>query len=664
MHSRETRLSTAILSAKAHLSAVAESSSNNAAVKDNSTMRANSKLARLTGKVKENSQRKPLLSRVGVRNRPTYDLIADGILGRDSADYQPKLSMQNKSNETVNSVAERINNLRERTLAKISADKSDGDDTFFGFESDGTPIWSSLVTGERNIAARVHQRHSQVEMNHHTIHIPTPVDWPKQLQFNDHNNFKSWFTVTENKRATQLAEQVIDYPRQGTNPFVIIGDAESGKSHLLNAIGQAMLIRNDHLIYYVHGGELTEILSQQCDWTEVFSPASMLIIDDIDSILLDDEVANKWGTVIDVALNMNAHVIVSSKSLPDNWPASRLWDVLRSGVKTILNPVGVGSLMLYARSLAVRKSMVLTDEQLALIATFNHRGWRSTRNAIDKIESALRNGVELSDTVDVQNLLNDIIPERDLIDSNYETESVESVAERLINSVTDVVYSDQELGGIEFNTELPELSDDYQPPELAQLLDGLRDRDLVNDYVDSTLATLTPEAPSVIDVADSDRHLIAKMNRIVERDHSIAADILTDLDVGIDARIDQSNSQIFADADVLTNLESKLLNLAERTSAASIEGLIDIADELRELESELMFVGNATSLEQVPIDSLDSYTPDSDWNIDASAVSVEELTEDETIMIPIMGVLEPHPEGIIRTSTITPVDKMQSGEEE
>ena len=77
-----------------------------------------------------------------------------------------------------------------------------------------------------------------------------------------------------------------------------------------------------------------------------------------------------------------------------------------------------------------------------------------------------------------------------------------------------------------------------------------------------------------------------------------------------------------------------------------------------------MFVGNAVSLEQVPIDSLDSYTPDSDWNIDASAVSVEELTEDETIMIPIMGVLEPHPEGIIRTSTITPVDKMQSGEEE
>ena len=143
MHSRETRLSTAILSAKAHLSAVAESSSNNAAVKDNSTMRANSKLARLTGKVKENSQRKPLLTRVGVRNRPTYDLIADGILGRDSADYQPKLSMQNKSNETVNSVAERIKNLRERTLTKISADTSDSDDAFFGFESDGTPIWSS-----------------------------------------------------------------------------------------------------------------------------------------------------------------------------------------------------------------------------------------------------------------------------------------------------------------------------------------------------------------------------------------------------------------------------------------------------------------------------------------------------------------------------------------
>ena len=39
----------------------------------------------------------------------------------------------------------------------------------------------------------------------------------------------------------------------------------------------------------------------------------------------------------------------------------------------------------------------------------------------------------------------------------------------MIKSVTDV-GGEQEFGGIELNSELPNLSDDYQPPELEQLL--------------------------------------------------------------------------------------------------------------------------------------------------------------------------------------------------
>ena len=85
--------------------------------------------------------------------------------------------------------------------------------------------------------------------------------------------------------------------------------------------------------------------------SDVFASASMLIIDDNDAALQDDAIANKFGEIIDIALNMNVHVIVSSQSVPDDWPASRVWDLLRNGVKTILNPPGAGSLMLYARGL-------------------------------------------------------------------------------------------------------------------------------------------------------------------------------------------------------------------------------------------------------------------------------------------------------------------------
>ena len=373
--------------------------------------------------------------------------------------------------------------------------------------------------------------------------------------------------------------------------------------------------------------------------------------------------------MIDAALNMNVHVVISSKSSPDSWPASKLWNLLRSGVKTIINPVGAGSLMLYARRLAMEKSIVLSDEQLALIVTSGDIGWRSTKNSVDKIESALNSGVQLIDSIDVYKVMNDIQSDEEETVTELQTESVEDIANRLISSVVDVVYSDQKLGGIEINTTLPELTDDYQPPEFDVKSLEHSQRDFVQSHIDTTLDDLTPEAPSIIDVNDRDKHLIAKMTRIIDKDHSIAADILTELDMGIDAKLAKSNESISDDTDLLVDLEEKLLNLAERTSNASIEGLIGIADELRALEHELVAIDTDRAelpefIEDEFDDRLDSFEPDSDWNIDSSMISADDLIESESTITPIQGVLEPHPEGAFRTSTVTPVGTVLSGEEE
>jgi len=91
-----------------------------------------------------------------------------------------------------------------------------------------------------------------------------------------------------------------------------------------------------------------------------------------------------------------------------------------------------------------------------------------------------------------------------------------------------------EFGGIELNTELPSLSEEYEPPEFEQLLQDNSGIDYISHQLNTSLESLTPEAPSVIDIDDRDKHLVAKMNKIIERDHSIAADILTDLDIKFD----------------------------------------------------------------------------------------------------------------------------------
>jgi hypothetical protein len=112
-----------------------------------------------------------------------------------------------------------------------------------------------------------------------------------------------------------------------------------------------------------------------------------------------------------------------------------------------------------------------------------------------------------------------------------------------------------------------------------------------------------------------------------------------------------------------------LLNLASRTSDASIEGLIDIADELRGLEHELLSVGASEGIvthsnrQEIP-SVLDSYVPENEWNIDESDVSIGDLSDNESVVIPIEGLLRPHPEGAVRTAKLTPVGNILSGEEE
>ena len=236
----------------------------------------------------------------------------------------------------------------------------------------------------------------------------------------------------------------------------------------------------------------------------------------------------------------------------------------------------------------------------------------------------------------------------------------------MISSVIDVVYSDEELGGIEITTKLPELSDDYTPPEIDIESFIGNQTDLVEAHIKKTLDDLTPEAPSVIDVNDRDKHLVAKMTRIVKQDHAKAAEILTELDMGIDQRFANSDGEINQNTGRLIELESMLLNLANRTSDASLEGLIDIADELRELENQLVSLDPERGpLPEFVEDELDSYTPSEEWNIDSSEVTAESLIGNDSITLnPIDRVLEPHPEGSVKTSTITPVGVVMDGEEE
>ena len=189
-----------------------------------------------------------------------------------------------------------------------------------------------------------------------------------------------------------------------------------------------------------------------------------------------------------------------------------------------------------------------------------------------------------------------------------------------------------------------------------------------------TIDNLTPEAPSVIDVNDRDEHLIAVRDRIIEKDHDIAADILTELDYNLDEQFSVADEMVKENDLILRELETKMLQLANKTSDASLEDLITIADELRQLEHDLVSLDPTRNplpvfeeaklirkparrrkskvRKQKPIiEDLEEYEPSGEWNIDASEVSLEDLKDD--ISSSNTTMLEPHPDGRVAVATLT-----------
>ena len=707
MMNRKQRLSSALENAKRHLDSLDDTSpqkENLEPSKDFTPSR--SKLNKLLGRESvQDTRNAKLLQRVGVSSRPTFDLIADHVLGRESRNFKPSIELSHGGNDISDVVAERLANLRERTLSTLEEQSQTifGDDNnYVGYDHDGIPVWKSVVHGQRRSEQLTHhelEHEISLAAHHHSVYIPKDFDWPKKLDFESHHTFKHWVTVVENRRATQLAEGVVDSPGNGLNPLLIIGDRETGRSHLVHAISQAVLLRHEGHVFLLSGTELEQLESLPSGWQESLVECSLLAIDDVDMIAENKSLANSIGKMIDYALNLNVHVVLSSSCSPSEWPASRLWDLCRGSVQTIIKQPSAGSLMLFARRKAIELNIVLDDSQLATLVTHDVLGWRSTNSNLEKLASSIRSGEQIVDAHDVSSILSDMPLESQMEHDEIVRERVEDIAQRLISNAVDVVYSDNEIGGIELSSELPVLSEDYEPPnwDIEDLSSS--QADLLERHVKTTLEDLTPEAPSVLDLHDRDKHLVAQRARIRNEDFGKAADILTDIEMNLDGQFESAEFELAENSVILEGLEQSMLDLAQRASDASLEDLILIADDLRELEQKLVEIDpekaplpefveaklirkpakrrkkkprtaktNILKVSSNISSILDSHEPSGEWNIDDSDVSAADLLESEGSQInslkEIKQMLVPHPEGIQTTTTLTAKSVLITGEEE
>lgn len=646
--------------------------------------RPKSRLNRLLGKqAAPKSSSGSLLQRVGVVQRPTYDLIADAVLGKGSKVHQPSLQLHEQDDSLASIVATRLATLRERTTKQYNENQKpvDEGDFFVGMETDGRPVWSSVLDDQRGRI--IHEMPSSLAppatntAYHHTTLAPIDAPWPVKITPESRMSFKQWFTIDENLRATQAAEAIVDSPGVSLNPLLIVGPAESGRSHLLHAIAQGVLRRQEGDVFLLGSGDIEQLEHLPNGWQEAIAHARLLAIDDAHLMADSPTAAGLLGTMVDYALNMGVHVILSTTIEPERWPASRLWDLVKNAAAVRIHLPKPTSMVLYARQLALKRSLMLDDGQLASIVLHQGSGWRSTKANLDLVALAIETGQDLLDGDDVAAVLLGEPVGSQFRQPMTEREQVSDIATNLIAEAIDVVYSDDIIGGIDLHTTLPVIGEDeYIPPDFDTQAMAANAQSRHEAYMKTALHDLDLKVPSVLDLHEREEHLVARTGRIEERDYGAAADILTDLDQSIDHQIG-SFEKAFAQSSIhLQDLESRITALAEQTPDASIEELIQIADDLRHLEEKLVeidpereplppfeedqvkqkrTIGRRKKTEQVSdsVAELDSFVPEGEWDVDASSIDMMDLLEDG-----------PEPLRKIKLATINAVASIAQGEEE
>ena len=650
-----------------------------------------SRMNRLLGKsTVADTRHSSILQRTGVAQRPTFDLIADSTLGTDSRGHTPVINLQNDGHDFASIAARRIKSLREISLVKSEelALEMDSEDQYVGIESDARPIWLSVLDKQRGrVTNALPDELATVKEDsiyHHSRSLQVKAAWPKPLRIDTQRTFKQWFVCSENSHASRACESIVDSPGTSLNPLIIIGESGTGRSHLIHATAQGVARRMEGLVFLISAVDLMGMETLPNDWQEALVGASLLAIDDAHLVADDTVLANQIGMMVDHAINLGVHVILTSIESPDEWPSSRLWDICRNSAQTQIKIPTATSLIMYTRRLAGSRNLMLDDGQMTSIVTFNQIGWRSTIANFDKIALAIESGDDIIDGEDVILTLRDEIMQQSEIQDEIVRHDVDEIATRLISDAVDTVYSVHDIGGIDLMRNIPEPEkDDYKPPQWDADDLSMDGEEMVEKFVHTTLEELTPEAPSVLSVNENEQYLVARPNRIEEQDYGRAADILTELDDKIDSTIRDAELEVFNNSILLSGLEDKMLELAQKAGSADIEELIAIADELRYLEEKLVVIDptreelppfeedanprrvakrrkgkskrkvtrrtpkkvvvkNTDSYEQ----SLDSFEPEGEWNIQAEDIHMTDLLDDSAL--DTKEVKQPVKEKIVR----------------
>lgn len=145
-----------------------------------------------------------------------------------------------------------------------------------------------------------------------------------QTGLNPRYRLDNFVIGSNNDLAVSVARNIIDKPGTGYNPFFLYGGPGLGKTHLVQAIGNELLVNNSHLkVFYTpvssfYSDFIKSLQNKKSDeFRQKFRKLDVLIIDDFQMIMGKDASQVEFFDIFNELYGLNKQIIVTSDRLPN-----------------------------------------------------------------------------------------------------------------------------------------------------------------------------------------------------------------------------------------------------------------------------------------------------------------------------------------------------------
>ncbi len=246
----------------------------------------------------------------------------------------------------------------------------------------------------------------------------------QELEANKETNLNSKYTFDDfvvgpfNELAQAASQAVIKKPGQVYNPLFIYGGVGLGKTHLLQATGNA--IANTHKgfkVKYISSdkftGELVNALHQgkMEEFKKKYQQIDMLIIDDVQFLAGKEKTQEEFFYTFNTLYQANKQIIISSDRPPKAIATleERLRSRFEGGMIADISFPDLETRIAILKSKAVQQGLALEEDILTYIASHIQTNIRELEGALNRIKAHYQINNVLPDSNQIKRILGTII---------------------------------------------------------------------------------------------------------------------------------------------------------------------------------------------------------------------------------------------------------------